>query len=86
MPTYDHICESCNQEFEDTYSITAPIPSVCPKCGVEGKVKRLISGSGSGKVELQGRELVEKLWKEGKDLARRARKDENLAANLYGNR
>jgi len=84
MPTYEHKCEACEHVWEDVYSIHSPTPTVCPKCGVDGKVKRLISMPGCTKVELHGRELVEKLWKEGKDLARQARKDENLAANLYG--
>jgi putative FmdB family regulatory protein len=85
MPTYDHLCEACNQEFEDTYSIHAPIPTTCPNCKVDGQVKRLISCNVSAQVELTGRDLVQKLWKEGKDIARQARKDEKLARNLYGN-
>jgi putative FmdB family regulatory protein len=84
MPTYCHICKACQQEFEDIYSIHAPVPTVCPLCNVEGQVKRLISGNVSANVELTGRELVQKLWKEGKDLARQARKDEKLARTLYG--
>jgi putative FmdB family regulatory protein len=84
MPTYEHKCFSCQQEFEDTYSIHAAVPTVCPLCNVEGQVKRLISGNVSANVELTGRELVQKLWKEGKDLARQARKDEKLARSLYG--
>lgn len=84
MPTYDHICQACNQEFEDTYSIHADIPNVCPLCKTEGQIRRLISCQVSANVELTGRELVQKLWKEGKDLARQARKDEKLARSLYG--
>jgi putative FmdB family regulatory protein len=84
MPTYEHKCEACQQEFEDTYSIHAAVPTVCPLCNAEGQVKRLISGNVSANVELTGRELVQKLWKEGKDLARQARKDEKLARTLYG--
>jgi len=84
MPTYDHLCEACQQEFEDIYSIHAPVPTTCPICKVDGQVKRLISGNVSAQVELTGRDLVQKLWKEGKDIARQARKDEKLAHNLYG--
>ena len=84
MPTYLHSCQKCLKEFEDTYSIHAPVPTVCPLCKTEGQVKRLISSQGIVRVQLEGRELVESLWKEGKDLARRAKKDDNLAANLYG--
>ena len=86
MPTYEHQCEICEHIFEDTYSINDPVPTTCPKCGVDGKVKRLISRPGSTKVELYGRELYDKLWKEGKDLAKQARTNENLAENLYGKR
>lgn len=85
MPTYLHICKECNQEFEDTYSIHASVPTICPLCNTEGKVQRLIYGNTSANVKLEGRELVTKLWKEGKELARQARKDETLANNLYGN-
>lgn len=84
MPTYEHECKSCGHQWEEHYSIHAEVPDVCPRCKTKGQVKRLISGGSGVKVELQGRELVEKLWKEGKDLAKKARTDENLAADLYG--
>lgn len=84
MPTYDHLCNACNHEWEESYSIKADVPTICPNCKTEGQVKRLISASGGVTVKLEGKELVNQLRKEGKDLARRARKDENLAANLYG--
>lgn len=84
MPTYEHRCNSCGYEWEDIYSINDPIPDTCPECKTKGQVQRLISIPAGGRVELEGRELVQKLWKEGKDLARKARKDENLAANIYG--
>lgn len=86
MPTYEHKCEGCNHEWEDTYSIKQDPPTVCPNCKEEGKVKRLISMPGGVTVELTGRELIDKLRKEGKELARQARKDENLAHNLYGSK
>jgi putative FmdB family regulatory protein len=84
MPTYEHKCEACEHEWEEHYSIHTDPPRVCPECKTEGQVKRLISGGCGVKVELQGRELVQKLWKEGKDLAKQARTNENLAADLYG--
>jgi putative FmdB family regulatory protein len=83
MPSYDHICGNCQHEWEDTYSIHAEVPDTCPNCQVKGQVKRLISLP-SVKVELTGRDLVNKLRAEGKELARRARKDDSLAADLYG--
>jgi putative FmdB family regulatory protein len=84
MPCYLHECKACKHQWEETYSIHAEVPNVCPECKVEGQVKRLISGGGSVKVELTGKELVQQLWKEGKQIAKEARRNENLAANLYG--
>lgn len=84
MPTYEHKCYSCNHEWEDTYSMNDTVPTICPNCNIEGFVKRLISKPAGVKVELHGKELIAKLWKEGKDLAKQAQKDDNLAANLYG--
>jgi putative FmdB family regulatory protein len=84
MPTYPHICRNCNHEWEDTYSIKQDPPTLCPNCNVDGYVKRQISIPGNVTVELTGRELVTKLWKEGKELAKQARKDEKLAHDLYG--
>jgi putative FmdB family regulatory protein len=84
MPTYEHKCNSCGHEWEEDYSIKDPVPTVCPECKIEGQVKRLISLPAGVKVEVEGRELVNKLWKEGKEIARQAKKDENLAANIYG--
>ena len=84
MPCYEHMCKFCGHEWEDTYSIHDAVPTICPECKTEGQVKRLISGGGSVKVELTGKELIQQLWKEGKQIAKQARKDENLAANLYG--
>ena len=84
MPTYEHKCNSCGHEWEEIYSMNDPVPTVCPECKTEGQVQRLISMPAGVRVELEGRERVEKLWKEGKELARKARKDENLAADLYG--
>jgi putative FmdB family regulatory protein len=84
MPCYEHLCQFCKHEWEDTYSIHAEVPKICPECKTEGQVKRLISGGGSVKVELTGKELIQQLWKEGKQIAKEARKNENLAASLYG--
>lgn len=45
MPTYEYVCDSCNDKFEIFQSIKEEPIKSCPKCG--GKIKRLI-GSGSG--------------------------------------
>ncbi len=84
MPCYEHLCKSCKHQWEETYSIHAEVPNVCPECKTEGQVIRLISGGCSVKVELHGKELIQQLWKEGKQMAKEARKNENLAADLYG--
>lgn len=84
MPTYEHECSKCEYIWEDIYSIHDSVPTVCPNCKSEGTVKRIISRPGTGQVILTGKELVAQLRKEGKELAKKARKDENLAANLYG--
>jgi len=83
MPSYDHRCTKCNEEWEESYKITDPVPTKCPKCGTDGSVKRLISIC-SGKVELYGHELTQKLRADGKKLAKEARKDETLMANIIG--
>jgi putative FmdB family regulatory protein len=46
MPTYDYICGSCGQGFEQFHAITAKPLRKCPKCG-KVSLKRLI-GSGAG--------------------------------------
>jgi len=83
MPTYEHVCEKCSHEWEDNYKMADPVPESCPKCKKKGGVKRLISWS-SGKVELSGRELVQKLRADGKKMIRDSRKNENMLANLVG--
>ncbi|MFA5758938.1 MAG: zinc ribbon domain-containing protein [Clostridia bacterium] len=84
MPTYDHVCKSCGHEWEDIYSMRDDVPDICPKCNVKGQVKRLISGVAKVNVELTGRDLVNKLRAEGKELARLAKKSDSVAADLYG--
>lgn len=83
MPTYEHQCEECKYEWEDEYKIADPIPNTCPECQITGKVKRLISWC-AGSVILTGRENVMKQWNEGKKIAREARSNQNLAANIVG--
>jgi len=83
MPTYEHICTACQHEFELEYKMTDPVPTKCPSCNVDGNVKRQISGC-SGKVELYGHELTQHLRAEGKKLAKEARRNEYLFANIAG--
>jgi hypothetical protein len=82
-PTYLHQCdneECATEEWEDYYSISAPIPP-CPTCGKDGH--RLISGgSGRGIVNLTGDELVNKIKSDARDIENHAGKNENFAANF----
>ena len=85
MPSYDHICESpdCQHEWEDFYSITANIPKVCPKCNKE-TVKRLISGTTKGVVELYGNDLVAKTKEDIQKMKREMHGSEKLYSNFLG--
>tara|TARA_Y100000589_G_scaffold51812_2_gene43168 strand:- start:1453 stop:1794 length:342 start_codon:yes stop_codon:yes gene_type:complete len=46
MPTYDYRCEACDHEFELFQQMSAPVETVCPKCGLES-LRRLV-GTGGG--------------------------------------
>lgn len=84
MPTYEHLCTTCNHEWEDVYSMKVDPPKNCPACNAES-VKRLISGgSGRGTVELTGNELIEKIKSDAQNLKREAAQSEKVYANLLG--
>jgi putative FmdB family regulatory protein len=85
MPTYELKCNRCEHEWEDFFSITAPVPQTCPKCKKKGKVKRLISGgSGRGIVELSGNELIAKSKEDANKLKREAYSSEKSYSNIIG--
>lgn len=85
MPTYEFLCHACKGEFEDFLSITAPIPTDCPHCKINGQVQRLISGgSGKGMVELTGQDLKDHCVAEGRKLREQATKSEKVMATLVG--
>lgn len=84
MPTYEHLCSACDSEFEDIYSINADPPTTCPLCNVEGKVKRLISGTAKGIVELGPQELQAHILSERVRIKKEFNKNENLRANIIG--
>lgn len=91
MPTYEFKCQAevegkeCAHEWEEFLSIKAPDPEECPKCKVKGKVLRLISGgSGRGKVELTGQDLVDSIKADAQKIKQQAAKDEKVYANLLG--
>lgn len=43
MPTYEYVCTSCGNGWEEIQKISADPITVCPKCG-ESSAKRQISG------------------------------------------
>src|SRR5882724_6204635 len=55
MPTYEYVCQKCDQHFEKTQSMSDAALKTCPKelCGMKkwgkGKVKRAI-GAGAGLI------------------------------------
>lgn len=83
MPTYEHRCDTCKHEWEDSYSIKQDPPKSCPECKAE-TVTRLISLGGKGIVELQGQELVDKLKADAQNLKKDAAAKEKVYANLLG--
>jgi len=83
MPEYPHICEECEHEWDEFYSIHDPIPEVCPNCGAKA-VKRLIGGHCGGVVELTGNEFKDKVKEDVIKMKHRIKTDENYAANFYG--
>ncbi len=84
MPTYEHKCEACNQEFELEYKMVDPVPTVCPLCGTDGKVKRLISNLCSGRVLLTGQDLKDKVKQDTVALKNEIARNENVRANYMG--
>ena len=83
MPTYEHLCNTCKHEWEDSYSIKADPPKNCPQCQAE-TVTRLISLGGKGVVELSGQDLVDKVKSDAQQLKKDAAKSEKVYANLLG--
>lgn len=83
MPTYEHRCDTCKHEWEDSYSIKADPPKQCPECKAE-TVTRLISGTAKGVVELYGQDLVDKIKSDAQKEKAKAAKDEKVYANLLG--
>jgi len=58
---------------------------ICPECNSEGHVERLVSGgSGRGVVILTGRELRAHIKAEGTRIAKEAKTNENIQANMVG--
>jgi len=43
MPIYEYECEFCNHKFQLLQRFNEPPPDVCPRCGKEGGIRKLIS-------------------------------------------
>jgi putative FmdB family regulatory protein len=43
MPTYEYLCQSCNNTWEETQKISEPALDTCPKCH-QKTARRQISG------------------------------------------
>ena len=84
MPTYPHICNECQYEWEQVYSMKVAPPDTCPNCGYVGKVERLIGMGAGGRVELTGNELKEKVKEDSKTFAREVMSNEKMLANFVG--
>ena len=83
MPDYEHRCDTCKHEWEETYSIKLDPPKACPTCKAE-TVTRLISLGGKGIVELTGQELVDKCKAYAQVLKKDMAAKEKVYANLLG--
>ena len=64
MPTYEYICQSCNEEFEIFQSMKADRLKECPKCS-EPSLRRLI-GIGAG-IIFKGSGFYETDYKRAKN-------------------
>lgn len=83
MPEYLHKCHSCGHEWEETYSIKADPPKICPECKAES-VQRLINGYGGGRMELTGDELKANLKQDVAKLKKEIYSKEKNYSNFIG--
>lgn len=83
MPLYEHLCNSCEFEWEDSYSIKADPPKNCPNCQAENVI-RLISLGSRGVVELTGHELINKTKEDIVKLKQDMHSNSKVYANMLG--
>lgn len=83
MPTYEHLCNTCQYEWEEDYSIKADPPKMCPTCKAEN-VTRLISLGSKGVVELTGHDLVAKTKEDIVKLKKEMHSNTKVYANMLG--
>jgi putative FmdB family regulatory protein len=43
MPIYEYECKLCSHKFQLLQKMSDPAPSICPNCGKEGGIHKLIS-------------------------------------------
>ena len=85
MPTYTHKCKNCGHRWDEFYSMNDDPPTLCPSCGKDGDVMRVITGgSGPGIMSLKGGDLRSKIMSDAAEMRKRAVTDEKFRANLYG--
>lgn len=88
MPTYDYLCEQCQEEFEAFHGLNDPAPP-CPLCG-GCQVRRLISAvafkaQGDGTAQRVEMEIKKRLGQgRGRDALGLAEKAVKLAGNRQG--
>lgn len=91
MPTYLYEClgEGKHGEFEEDHSIKIKLEE-CPLCKEAGlsaqPVRRLISPSTCGRVELVGQDLVNHVRTDAKRIQREASRSDKKYANILGER
>jgi hypothetical protein len=86
MPFYDLKCLRCNVVFEDFFSATSPVPTLCtnPECGADGYIQRQIPDVVYGRVPLTGQDLKKQVKKDTAALRREVATNENAKANMVG--
>ncbi len=82
MPIYEYECRFCSHKFELLQKISDPPPTVCPNCGKEGGIHKLISeasfelkGSGWYVTDYKNEKQTQK--KETKQAQNSVKKDAN---------
>lgn len=75
MPTYEYVCTSCGNQWEEMQKISAPALTDCPKC-LAASAKRQISG---GNFILKGGGWYADLYSSSKASAGGASSSDNEA-------
>ncbi|MBU1366360.1 MAG: zinc ribbon domain-containing protein [Candidatus Omnitrophica bacterium] len=82
MPTYEYVCNNCNNLFEEFQSIYSNFVSTCPSCNAEAKklfsknVNFIFKGAGFFATDYCNKDYKEKLAQEKKSIKTTAEKTE----------